>query len=153
MEDQSWENKGNAGLLKSMDQGLPVRVIRGHQHKSEYSPKSGYNYAGLFTVIDAWLEDGISGFKICRFRLLYCGQNEDRKTPEEIELSYAKKKKERKKGVVVRIVRDTKISRDIKKLYDGRCRAPPHCYRARALRHSPQNHSQSSPRSPKYRPS
>jgi len=36
-------------------------------------------------------------------------------------LSYTKKKKQRKEGVVVRIVRDTKISRDIKKLYDGRC--------------------------------
>lgn len=121
VEDQSWENKGNAGLLMSMDQGLPVRVTRGHQHKSEYSPESGYTYAGLFTVTEAWLEDGISGFKICRFRLLYCGQNEGRKTPEEIELSYARKKKEWKEGVVVRIVRDTKISRDIKKLYEGRC--------------------------------
>jgi putative restriction endonuclease len=121
IEDQSWENKGNAGLLKNMDEGLPVRVIRGHQHKSEYSPDSGYNYAGLYTVTDAWLEDGRSGFKICRFRLLYCGQNDARKTPEEIELSYARKKKESKESVVVRIIRDTKISRDIKKLYEGRC--------------------------------
>ena len=38
IEDQTWKNKGNAGLLKSMDQGLPEWVIRGHQHKSEYSP-------------------------------------------------------------------------------------------------------------------
>ena len=81
VKDQSWANNGNAGLLKSMDEGLPVRVVRGHQHKSVYSPKTGYNYAGLFTVTDAWIEDGISGFKICRFRLLYCGQNDDRKTP------------------------------------------------------------------------
>ena len=41
-EDQTWENKGNAGLLKSMDQGLTVRVTRGHQHKSDYSPRSGF---------------------------------------------------------------------------------------------------------------
>ncbi len=121
VEDQSWDNKGNAGLLKSMDEGLPVRVIRGHQHVSEYSPATGYNYAGLFTVTDAWLEDGKSGFKICRFRLLYCGQNDGRKTPEEIELNYSRKNKERKEGFVVRIVRDTKISRDIKKIYKGQC--------------------------------
>jgi putative restriction endonuclease len=31
---QSWDNRGNSGLLKSMNEGLPVRVIRGHQHKS-----------------------------------------------------------------------------------------------------------------------
>jgi putative restriction endonuclease len=121
VEDQSWANNGNAGLLKSMNEGLPVRVIRGHQHKSDYSPKSGYSYAGLFTVTDAWLEDGISGFKICRFRLLYCGQNEGRKAPEEIEFSYTGKKGGRKEGVVLRIIRDTKISRAIKNLYNGQC--------------------------------
>ena len=121
IEDQSWDNTGNAGLLKSMDEGLPVRVIRGRQHKSEFSPDTGYKYAGLFTVTDAWLEVGKSAFKICRFRLLYCGQNDNRKTPEEVELSYVRKKGERKEGVVVRIIRDTKISRDIKKIYNGRC--------------------------------
>jgi putative restriction endonuclease len=121
VEDQTWANNGNAGLLKSMNEGLPVRVVRGHQHKSDYSPMSGYSYGGLFTVTDAWLEVGKSGFKICRFRLLYCGQNEGRKTPEEIELSYARRKTGRKEGVVVRIIRATKISRNIKKLYEGRC--------------------------------
>jgi len=53
VEDQSWDNKGNAGLLKSMDEGLPVRVIRGHQHKSEYSPDTGYKYAVTTQVVAA----------------------------------------------------------------------------------------------------
>jgi putative restriction endonuclease len=30
--DQTWKNRGNAGLIKSMNEGLTVRVIRGHQH-------------------------------------------------------------------------------------------------------------------------
>jgi putative restriction endonuclease len=121
IEDQTWENRGNAGLLKSMNEGLPVRVIRGFNHKSDFSPKKGYTYAGLYSVVDAWQEKGKSGFKICRFRLEYSGQNTKRKTPEEIELDYQTKEKKRKEGTVLRIVRDTKIAHDIKKLYNYEC--------------------------------
>ena len=42
IEDQTWKAPGNAGLLKNMNEGLPVRIIRGHQYKSKYSPKTGY---------------------------------------------------------------------------------------------------------------
>jgi putative restriction endonuclease len=119
--DQTWENPGNAGLLKSMNEGLPVRVIRGYKNESKFSPKSGYSYAGLYSVVDAWEEIGKSGFKICRFRLEYSGTNEKRKSPEEIELDYEKRDKKRKKGTVLRIVRDTKIAHDIKKLYNYEC--------------------------------
>lgn len=121
--DQTWGNRGNAGLLKSMNEGLPVRVIRGHQHNSVYSPKSGYFYAGLYSVVDAWQETGKSGFKICRFRLVYTGENVDRKTAEEIELNldHAVREKKRVSGTVLRIVRDTKIARDLKRLYQHKC--------------------------------
>ncbi len=121
VEDQKWENKGNAGLLKSMNEGLPVRVIRGYKHKSDFSPTSGYIYSGLFSVVDAWEEIGKSGYKICRFRLEYSGNNILRKTPEEIELDYSTKEKRRKEGTVLRIIRDTKISNEIKKLYNYEC--------------------------------
>lgn len=121
IEDQSWANKGNAGLLKSMNEGLPVRVIRGHKHKSEFSPTEGYIYAGLYSVVDAWEEIGKSGFKICRFRLEYSGENTARKSPEDVELDYVTKDKKRKEGTVLRIVRDSKISHDIKKLYNYEC--------------------------------
>jgi putative restriction endonuclease len=121
IQDQSWVTSGNAGLLVSMDQGLPVRVIRGHQHSAVFSPQTGYLYAGLFSVVDAWEEVGKSGFKICRYRLEYCGQTPDRKSPEIIELNYNKNKTTRKAGAVVRIVRDTAIARDIKILYKFEC--------------------------------
>jgi putative restriction endonuclease len=121
IEDQTWKNRGNAGLLKSMNEGLPVRVIRGFNHKSEFSPKVGYTYAGLYSVVDAWEEKGKSGYKICRFRLEYSGQNKFRKTPEEIELNYSNKETNRKEGTILRIIRDTKIAYDIKKLYDYEC--------------------------------
>jgi len=119
--NQTWENPGNAGLLKNMNEGLPVRVIRGYNHKSKFSPKSGYSYAGLYSVVDAWEEIGKSGYKICRFRLEYSGKDEKRKSPEEIEIDYEKRDKKRKEGTVLRIIRDTKIAHDIKKLYNYEC--------------------------------
>ena len=121
--DQTWTNRGNAGLLKSMNDGLPVRVIRGHKHKSPISPSSGYTYAGLYSVVDAWQETGKSGFKICRLRLVYAGDNTARKTAEEVELDldHDVREKKRVKGTVLRIVRDTKLARDIKALYNHKC--------------------------------
>jgi putative restriction endonuclease len=119
--DQTWDNPGNAGLLKSMNEGLPVRVIRGSNHISEFSPNTGYKYAGLYSVVDAWEEKGKSGFKICRFRLEYCGPNTIRKSPREIELDYNYREKKRSEGVVIRIIRDSNISHAIKTLYEHKC--------------------------------
>jgi len=119
--DQTWVTKGNAGLLKSMDEGLPVRVIRGYKHKSPFSPKDGYLYAGLYSVVHAWIEVGKSGYKICRIRLEYCGNNLNKRSPEEVELNDQRKKAERKKGTVIRIVRDTVIAHKIKSLYNHEC--------------------------------
>lgn len=121
IEDQTWENRGNAGLLKSMDEGLPVRVIRGFNHNSSLSPKTGYSYAGLYSVVDAWEEKGKSGHKICRFKLEYSGLNDKRNTPEYLELKYIKKETKRKEGVILRIIRDTTIAHDIKKVYNYEC--------------------------------
>ncbi len=120
IKDQMW-TKQNAGLLKSQNEGRPVRVIRGHKHKSDYSPKTGYIYAGLYSIVDSWEETGKSGFKICRFKLVYTGSNPARKTPEEIELKISHEHTKRKEGTVVRIIRDTEMAIEIKKLYKFKC--------------------------------
>ena len=119
--DQTWDNAGNAGLFTSWDRGLLVRVIRGHQHKSEYSPKEGYTYAGLYSVVDAWRETGKSGFKICRFRLIYNGDSGEQAESAEKTLSDKKGSKNRVKSTILRLVRDTKISNEIKQLYEYKC--------------------------------
>lgn len=116
IKDQSWDNGSNAALLVSMDQGLPVRVIRGYQHKSDYSPLKGYIYAGLYSVVDAWEEIGKSGYKICRFLLRYSNTGNS-----QSQLFNLKLQKTRKETVILRIVRDTKIAVEIKRLYNFRC--------------------------------
>jgi putative restriction endonuclease len=121
VKDQSWLTPGNAGLRLSMDQGLPVRVIRGSNHKYEFSPSSGYVYAGLYSVVDAWEETGKSDFKICRFRLEYSGQNKKRDLQGAINLNYTSKEKRRQEATILRIIRDTKIAHNIKTLYNYEC--------------------------------
>lgn len=119
--DQTWKNKGNAGLLKSMDAGLPVRVVRGAGHKSDFSPKEGYSYAGLYSVVDAWEAEGKSGFKVCKFRLEYSGESKIRRTGEQIELNYSGRGAIRKEWTVLRIIRNTKTAGDVKKMYSYQC--------------------------------
>jgi hypothetical protein len=84
VENQSWDNLGNAGLVLSMNNGLLVRVIRGHNHRSPFSPKSGYLYAGLYYVTKAWEAKGKSDYMICKFELVYSGsQNHSLRNTEE----------------------------------------------------------------------
>jgi len=119
--DQSWNSTGNAALLKSQDEGLPIRVIRGHKHKSKYSPNSGYSYAGLYTVVDSWDDKGNSGYKICKFKLLRIDSNGTVHIPKDVELKTSTESTKRKEGVIIRIIRNTQIAQDIKKIYDFKC--------------------------------
>lgn len=112
VEDQSWDNPGNAGLKVSMNKGLPVRVTRGNS-------KIGYTYAGLYSVIDAWDEPGRSGYQICRFKLAYSGSQSSRL--EDTDKEIAKEGTSRKEQTILRIVRDTKIAFEVKEMYDFKC--------------------------------
>ncbi|XP_021736056.1 histone-lysine N-methyltransferase, H3 lysine-9 specific SUVH4-like [Chenopodium quinoa] len=60
--------RGNLALKNSMEQGLPVRVVRGHSSKSSYVGKV-YTYDGLYQVVNYWAEKGISGYTVYKFRL------------------------------------------------------------------------------------
>lgn len=110
----------NRALAYSGQNGLPVRVIRGANQDSPYSPSMGYSYDGLYAVEDFWHEVGVSGFEVWRFRLV--------KIPEKVvpgELiaeeppSYSAA--ERQGSRVSRIIRDTAQSRRIKVLHNYRC--------------------------------
>ncbi|KIM40470.1 hypothetical protein M413DRAFT_11387 [Hebeloma cylindrosporum] len=72
IRDQEWK-LGNLALKMSCKLRKPVRVIRGSTLKSDYAPAEGYRYDGLYMVNEAEMKDGKSGFKVCMFRLVRCG--------------------------------------------------------------------------------
>ncbi|WP_448698103.1 YDG/SRA domain-containing protein [Mucilaginibacter sp. AW1-3] len=120
IKDQSWESPGNKALLVSEMHGLPVRVTRGYKHRSPFSPKIGFVYAGLYSVTEHFEEKGKDGFLICRFRL----QKINRDTniaPTHSVLPSGNLESKRQATTVLRIVRDTKLSRELKELYNYTC--------------------------------
>ncbi|KAH7281464.1 hypothetical protein KP509_36G048900 [Ceratopteris richardii] len=60
--------RGNLALKNNMEQGIAVRLVRGHKTKKSYTGKV-YTYDGLYMVTDFWAEEGISGFTVYKFRL------------------------------------------------------------------------------------
>jgi putative restriction endonuclease len=119
--DQSIDQSGNAGLVTSQNQGLPVRVIRGAKGDPVYSPATGYRYDGLYRVADHWSEVGKSGYRIWRFQLLRLSEQEAAPYTPDVNLPPGNPKPKKSTGVMTRIVRDTKVSRGVKKLYEDRC--------------------------------
>lgn len=79
--DQSIDQPGNAGLVTSQLEGLPVRVIRGSKGDANYSPATGLRYDGLYCVEDHWSEIGKSKFRIWRFRLVRLSPQEEAPYP------------------------------------------------------------------------
>jgi putative restriction endonuclease len=116
----------NRALAYSSLNGLPVRVIRGADHDSPYSPGTGYSYDGLYLVEDYWHETGRSGFRIWRYRLTRLTEppeQPDEEDEEKLDLdgSEAPSEAPRRETTVLRIVRDTSQTRRIKELYDYQC--------------------------------
>jgi len=67
--NQSFEHSHNSALVTSYQRGRPVRVIRGHNLNSKYSPCEGYRYDGLYKVTKVFTDKSNDGFEICRFKL------------------------------------------------------------------------------------
>ncbi|MCO5948789.1 YDG/SRA domain-containing protein [Mucilaginibacter flavidus] len=111
--DQSWDSRGNKALIISELHGLPVRVTRGANHKSIYSPKVGYQYDGLYFVTSHFEEIGKDGYTICRYRL-----EKERSIVQNNDFNNETK---RQQTTILRIVRDSKISRKVKELYGYSC--------------------------------
>ncbi|KAI3982140.1 hypothetical protein MKX01_019046 [Papaver californicum] len=60
--------RGNLALKSNIEQNVPVRVIRGLKCPSSYCGKV-YTYDGLYNVVRYWVEKGVSGFTIYKYRL------------------------------------------------------------------------------------
>nr|XP_043625388.1 histone-lysine N-methyltransferase, H3 lysine-9 specific SUVH4-like isoform X2 [Erigeron canadensis] len=58
--------RGNMALKNSMEQSIPVRVIRGHTDDRHFKL---YTYDGLYKVSEYWPAQGTSGFVVYKYRL------------------------------------------------------------------------------------
>jgi len=118
--------RGNLALAKNEIDGLPIRVIRGAHKGNPFAPSSGYRYDGLYRVDSHWSETGKSGFKMYRFRLLKLNNALPPKAPTksasvDLDKRYGSENPKRAIQTVQRVVRDSKLGRQLKKLYDYRC--------------------------------
>lgn len=122
VRDQKF-SRGNKALVVSCVEGLPVRVVRGADPRSKFAPMSGYRYDGLFRVEDYWQERGRAGFLMCRYRLVRW--TDDASTGAEIEqhseLPSGNQAPQRRSSTTQRVVRNTAVGTEIKRLYDHRC--------------------------------
>ncbi|MFD2936677.1 YDG/SRA domain-containing protein [Spirosoma flavum] len=109
----------NLALALNCQQGIPVRVIRGYNHQSIFSPSEGYRYDGLYRIADYWRAQGLSDFFVWRFRLIKIDKLVDLVVVNEDQPIYGKPK--RVETMVQRIIRDTALSSYVKKMYGFRC--------------------------------
>ncbi|MER6174191.1 YDG/SRA domain-containing protein [Streptosporangium sp. NPDC001681] len=79
---QDLEDSGNAALVKSQLDSLPVRVIRGSKEKSPYAPNTGYQYDGLYRVVRHWFKTRADGFRVCQFLMVKIGSQYDVSDPD-----------------------------------------------------------------------
>ncbi|GGT10545.1 YDG/SRA domain-containing protein [Streptomyces atratus] len=138
IEDQTWENRGNAGLRRSRLLANPIRVIRGSEGDRDYSPVSGYRYDGLYQIVEDWAEVGKAGFRICRFRLRRLPAETQELTPVEQQVrdildrqdqaaadehsaDASEATTQRRTTTVERIVRDTAVVRRVKRWHKYTC--------------------------------
>ncbi|VAH83960.1 unnamed protein product [Triticum turgidum subsp. durum] len=61
-------NRGNLALKNSKDNGNLIRVIRGHVAKNSYTGKI-YTYDGLYKVVDDWVQKGVQGHVVYKYKL------------------------------------------------------------------------------------
>lgn len=109
---------GNKRLVESFERGEPIYVFRGHKHRSPFSPKSGYSFAGEFLITEHWIEKGQDNFDIIRFKLHEIGTTSDSLSNALYEDESPSERREYK---VNRIIRETKIAQGVKHLYSYAC--------------------------------
>ncbi|MFG1966239.1 YDG/SRA domain-containing protein [Nonomuraea sp. NPDC049028] len=127
VRDQELSDPGNAGLVRSELEGLPVRVVRGRNAASPYAPASGLRYDGLFRVESHAARVGIDGFRIWQFTLVKI-PDEAPTTATPPPLQGAIDMGTNAPGpasvietVIQRIVRSSKVVQQVKAWYNHEC--------------------------------
>ena len=113
--------RGNKALARSQDEGLLVRVVRGPEGDPQFSPKSGFTYAGEFRVDSYRQLPGKEGFLIWQFHLVA-----DSATAVSVPAQAAKTTPSRVEVTTQRIVRNTELGSYVKRLHDFTCQICAH---------------------------
>lgn len=112
---------GNLALARAEERGVPVRVIRGSGGDAEHSPKSGYRYDGLYTVVQHWQEPSITtGKLVWRYVLEKADGGEDwdsgtNQPPDGAD------QPGHATSVVLRRIRNSKVTQWVKDHYQDEC--------------------------------
>jgi putative restriction endonuclease len=110
---------GNAALVTSQLEGLPVRVIRGSELQSAFAPSTGYRYDGLFYVEDHWHERPPEhGFLRYRYRLVRASDDGEMLVPPP---PLPPDVPPRVPTTIQRLVRSTEVAKAVKALHDHQC--------------------------------
>ena len=120
VKDQPFD-RGNKALALNVLEGLPVRVVRGYTHDSQYSPVTGYSYGGVYAVEDYWHEAGKHGFLVWRFRLEKQVQTKQPPISPNTSSAGATAPANRQEVTIQRIVRDTQKARNVKQCHSYHC--------------------------------
>ena len=112
-ELRSW----NWALMQNRDLGIPVRVVRGADPATPFSPDSGYRYDGLYEVVDFSPVEGRDGFRIFHYHLI---RRPGQFNPWNPQLE-ADDAPPRVLYTASRVARDPAIALAIKEMYGYRC--------------------------------
>ena len=114
----------NLELARNELTGLPLRVTR----KVTAGGTSFYRYAGLYRVASHWAAAGKSGHRVWRFCLELIPELLSDEAPEALapatvaaEASAAYDSVPRRETTILRLVRDTAVSRRVKVLHNYHC--------------------------------
>ncbi|MGI4835448.1 MAG: YDG/SRA domain-containing protein [Janthinobacterium lividum] len=112
----------NQELARNVLLGLPVRVTR----KITEAGRSFYRYAGLYRIAAYWAAPGRAGYRVWRFQLEALPElpaaalgSDSSLNVQEPAASYGPAP--RRASTTLRLVRDTAVTRQVKKLYDYHC--------------------------------
>jgi putative restriction endonuclease len=113
---------GNLALAKNYKDGIPIRVNRGYKLDSNYAPKSGYRYDGLYRIENYWKENGKDGFLVWRYRLAKLIDSEIIPVANEVtQVPKGEASPKRSKVYSTRIIRSSEIGNYIKVMYKYKC--------------------------------
>jgi predicted restriction endonuclease len=110
---------GNAALVTSHREGLPIRVIRGARLASPFAPAAGYRYDGLYYVESYWPErPPAHGHLIWRYKLVHAtGDGESYTAPPPPPPGAPP----RVPTTIQRVVRSTEVARGVKEHHEHAC--------------------------------